>query len=126
MLQTKLKTTSSKVKAKERVRTLANSQVRKEEGIQRKIWAKRIQFALQYYEKLFHPELFIIGGQLSKKAEKIFPYIKISTKLKAAVLQNNASIVGAALSAVVVAGCCPRGIHGGSAPHFAHPCSRGG
>ena len=77
----------------------ASNRVRKEEGIQRKIWAKRIQFALQYYEKLFHPELFIIGGQLSKKAEKIFPYIKISTKLKAAVLQNNASIVGAAYHA---------------------------
>ena len=77
----------------------ASNRVRKEEGIQRKIWAKRIQFALQYYEKLFHPELFIIGGQLSKKAEKTFPYIKISTKLKAAEFQNNASIVGAAYHA---------------------------
>lgn len=77
----------------------ASNRVRKEEGIQRKIWAKRIQFALQYYEKLFHPELFIIGGQLSKKAEKIFPYIKISTKFKAAEFQNNASIVGAAYHA---------------------------
>ena len=69
------------------------------EGIQRKIWAKRIQFALQYYEKLFHPELFIIGGQLSKKAEKTLPYIKISSKLKAAEFQNNASIIGAAYHA---------------------------
>ena len=77
----------------------ASNRVRKEEGIQRKIWAKRIQFALQYYEKLFHPELFIMGGQLSKKAEKTFPYIKISTKLKAAEFQNNASIVGAAYHA---------------------------
>ncbi|MBK97252.1 MAG: hypothetical protein CL672_00455 [Balneola sp.] len=77
----------------------ASNRVRKEEGIQRKTWAKRIQFALQYYEKLFHPELFIIGGQLSKKAEKTFPYIKISTKFKAAEFQNNASIVGAAYHA---------------------------
>ena len=77
----------------------ASNRVRKEEGIQRKIWAKRIQFALQYYEKLFHPELFIIGGELSKKAEKTLPYIKIKTKLKAAGFQNNASIVGAAYHA---------------------------
>ena len=40
-----------------------------------------------------------MGGQLRVKAEKIFPYIKISTKFKAAEFQNNASIVGAAYHA---------------------------
>jgi len=77
----------------------ASNKARKEEGIQRKTWAKRLQFALQHYEKLFHPELFIIGGQLSKKADKTFPYMKISTKLRAAEFQNDASIVGAAYHA---------------------------
>ena len=51
----------------------ASNRARKEEGIQRKTWAKRLQFALQYYEKLFHTELFIIGGQLSKKPIKPSP-----------------------------------------------------
>lgn len=74
----------------------ASNKARKEEGIQRKTWAKRLQFVLEHYEKLFHPDLFILGGQLSTKAEKTFPFIQINTKFKAASLQNDASIVGAA------------------------------
>lgn len=74
----------------------ASNKVRKQEGIQRKTWAKRLQSALEYYEKLFHPDLFILGGQLSRKADKTFPFLKLNTKFKAAQLQNDASIVGAA------------------------------
>lgn len=74
----------------------ASNKARKEEGIQRKTWATRLQFVLEHYEKLFHPDLFILGGQLSKKANKTFPYIKLNTKFKAADLLNDASIVGAA------------------------------
>jgi polyphosphate glucokinase len=74
----------------------ASNRVRKEEGIRKKTWGKRLQLVLEHYESLFHPDLFILGGQLSKKADKTFPYIKIKTKFKAASLLNNASIVGAA------------------------------
>ncbi|HCD52556.1 MAG TPA: ROK family protein [Balneolaceae bacterium] len=77
----------------------ASNRARKEEGIQKKTWAKRLQFVLEHYERVFHPDLFILGGQLSKKANKTFPYIKINTKFKAAEFQNEASIVGAALYA---------------------------
>ncbi|MEX0607961.1 MAG: ROK family protein [Balneolaceae bacterium] len=74
----------------------ASNRVRKEEGIRKRTWAKRLQLVLEHYEKLFHPNLFILGGQLSKKADKTFPFIKIKTKFKAAHLLNDASIVGAA------------------------------
>lgn len=80
----------------------ASNRVRKEEGIRKKTWAKRLQLVLEHYESLFHPDLFILGGQLSKKADKTFPFIKIKTKFKAASLQNEASIVGAAYYATSV------------------------
>ena len=74
----------------------ASNKARKEEGIPKKRWAKRLQFVLEHYEKLFHPELFILGGQLSQKAEKTLPYIKLDTRFKAAEFKNEASIIGAA------------------------------
>ncbi len=78
------------------IESQASNRARKEGGIQRKTWAKRLQHALEHYEKLFHPSLFILGGKLSKKADKTFPYIKLNTRFKAADLRNDASIVGAA------------------------------
>lgn len=77
----------------------ASNRARKEEGIRKKRWATRMQFVLETYQGIFHPDLFIIGGQMSKKADKVFPYIKIKTPVKAAVFQNEASIVGAAMFA---------------------------
>ena len=74
----------------------ASNTVRKEEGVKKKTWAKRLQFVLEHYEHLFHPDMFILGGQISKKPEKVMPYIKISTKLKPAEFGRDASIVGAA------------------------------
>jgi len=77
----------------------ASNKSRKEEGIRKKKWAKRLQLVLEHLEKIFHPDLFILGGQLSRKADKTFPYIKINTAFKAASFENDASIVGAAMVA---------------------------
>ncbi|NGP87478.1 polyphosphate--glucose phosphotransferase [Fodinibius halophilus] len=77
----------------------ASNKARKEENLRKKIWAKRLETVLEHFEKIFHPNLFILGGQLSKKAKKTFPYIKINTAFKAAEFQNEASIVGAAMVA---------------------------
>lgn len=79
----------------------ASNRVRKEEGIRRKKWAKRLESTLEYYERVFHPSMIIMGGQVSKKPEKTFPFIKIHTKLKPAALKNDASIVGAAYYAAM-------------------------
>lgn len=78
------------------VQNRASNAVRKDEGIPRKTWAKRIQYVLEHYEGLFHPDLFILGGQLSKKPDKTLPYIKLNTRFKPAEFGNDASIVGAA------------------------------
>ncbi len=71
-------------------------QTRKDEGLSRKIWSKRLQYVLEHYESLFHPNLFILAGRVSKKPDKTLPYIKLSTRFKPAEFGNDASIVGAA------------------------------
>ena len=53
----------------------------------------------QYYrllEHYFSPDVFVVGGGVSKKSEKFFPYIDITTPIIPAQLLNDAGIVGAA------------------------------
>jgi len=81
------------------VENLASYKTRKAEKLSKKAWAQRLQKVLECYENIFHPDFFILGGQLSREANKIFPYIKINTTFKPAQFQNEASIVGAAMVA---------------------------
>ncbi|WP_302185312.1 polyphosphate--glucose phosphotransferase [Streptomyces sp. GMY02] len=63
-------------------------------------WAHRVQKYLEHVEMLFSPELFIIGGGVSRKADKFLPLIKgVRAEIIPAELQNNAGIVGAAMMA---------------------------
>ncbi|MGW5660203.1 polyphosphate--glucose phosphotransferase [Streptomyces sp. NPDC003758] len=63
-------------------------------------WARRVQKYLAHVEMLFSPELFIIGGGVSRKSEKFLPLIEgIEAEIVPARLQNNAGIVGAAMRA---------------------------
>ena len=62
-----------------------------------KHWAHRLQKYFELLESLIWPELIIIGGGVSKKAEKFLPRIQIRTPLVPAQLQNEAGIIGAAV-----------------------------
>ncbi|MEU9236437.1 polyphosphate--glucose phosphotransferase [Streptomyces subrutilus] len=63
-------------------------------------WAQRVQKYLAHVEMLFSPDLFIIGGGVSRKPEKFLPLIEgIRAEIVPAKLQNNAGIVGAAMAA---------------------------
>lgn len=63
-------------------------------------WARRVQKYLAHVEMLFSPELFIIGGGVSRKSEKFLPLIEgVRAEIVPAELQNNAGIVGAAMAA---------------------------
>jgi polyphosphate glucokinase len=62
-------------------------------------WAHRVQKYLRHVEYLFQPDLFIIGGGVSRKADKFLPNIDIRTRIVPATLLNNAGIIGAALAA---------------------------
>ena len=49
-----------------------------------------------HYEKYFSPDVFVVGGGVSKKHEKFFEYVDIETPIVPAALLNDAGIVGAA------------------------------
>jgi polyphosphate glucokinase len=52
-----------------------------------------------YIEKLFYPDLFIIGGGTSKKFDKFESMLNLSTPVVPAKLLNDAGIIGAAMFA---------------------------
>ncbi|TLK49875.1 polyphosphate--glucose phosphotransferase [Glutamicibacter sp. V16R2B1] len=62
-------------------------------------YAQRLSAFLRHLEFLFSPELFILGGGISKNPERFVPMIDIDTELKVATNANNAGIIGAALQA---------------------------
>jgi polyphosphate glucokinase len=77
----------------------ASGAAKDREDLSWKQWGKRVTEYLEYLERLFSPDLFIIGGGLSKKPDKWMEYLTVKTPIKPATLQNEAGIVGAALTA---------------------------
>ena len=64
-------------------------------------WAtKRLQKYYSAVEFLFSPDLFIVGGGVSKSHEQFLPLLKLTTPIVPAKLRNNAGILGAAALAV--------------------------
>jgi len=76
---------------------LASGLARDEEKLSWKEYGKRIQKYLRKLDALLWPDLFIIGGGISKEADKYLPDITIRTPVVTAELLNNAGIVGAAV-----------------------------
>jgi polyphosphate glucokinase len=76
--------------------------VRQREGLSWPAWARRVERYLRHLETLFTPDLLIVGGGASKKAEKWLPFVNVTTAICVADLRNNAGIVGAAFSAAEV------------------------
>src|SRR3954452_17361569 len=62
-------------------------------------WAKRLQRYYRTLENLFWPDLFVVGGGVSKKADKFLPLLDLRTPIVPAALRNEAGIVGAAMLA---------------------------
>jgi polyphosphate glucokinase len=77
----------------------AASSVREREDLTWEHWAKRLTAYYRKLDFLFSPELFVVGGGVSKKSEKFLPLIDIDTEIVPAQLLNAAGIVGAALYA---------------------------
>ena len=77
----------------------ASDAVRQRAELSWKKYAKRLNKYLAAMENLFWPDLFIIGGGISKESEKYIPLLKIKTPVIPAQFLNEAGIVGAALAA---------------------------
>ncbi|MFZ4681475.1 MAG: polyphosphate--glucose phosphotransferase [Terrimicrobiaceae bacterium] len=76
----------------------ASEKMREDKKLSWKQWSKRLSEYLNEMEKLFSPDLFIIGGGISKKSEKFFPLLKTKTEVIVvpAQMRNEAGIIGAA------------------------------
>ncbi|MFF4112556.1 polyphosphate--glucose phosphotransferase [Streptomyces sp. NPDC001714] len=78
----------------------ASSKAKEDHDLSWEQWGQRVNKYLAHVEMLFTPSLFIIGGGVSRKADKFLPYINgIKAEIVPAQLQNNAGIVGAAMRA---------------------------
>ena len=77
----------------------AASSAREREDLSWEDWAHRLTTYYRKLELLFSPDLFVVGGGVSKKADKFLPLIDIDTEIIPAELLNAAGIIGAALYA---------------------------
>lgn len=59
-------------------------------------WAERLQKYYSTLERLFSPDLFVVGGGISKQWEEFLPKLELNTEIVPAVKRNNAGILGAA------------------------------
>jgi polyphosphate glucokinase len=78
----------------------ASDAVRQRENMSWKKYAKRLNRFMEEIEKLFWPDLFIIGGGISKKSENYIPLLKLKAPVVPAQFLNEAGILGAALAVI--------------------------
>ncbi|MEQ8239046.1 MAG: ROK family protein [Cyclobacteriaceae bacterium] len=76
----------------------ANS-VREKEDLSWTVWGMRFNEYLKRLESLFWPDLFIIGGGVSKHFDKYSACFTLDTQVVPAQSKNHAGIIGAALAA---------------------------
>jgi polyphosphate glucokinase len=76
---------------------IAADSIRQRENLSWKKYAKRLNRYMTMLEGLFWPDLFIIGGGISKESAEFLPYLDVQAPIVPAQLLNEAGIVGAAL-----------------------------
>lgn len=77
----------------------AAESARERENLDWETWAGRVNEYMHLVENLFWPDLFIVGGGVSKQANEFLPLLDIRTRAIPAVHRNRAGIIGAALAA---------------------------
>ncbi|WP_435869484.1 polyphosphate--glucose phosphotransferase [Agrococcus sediminis] len=76
--------------------TRASNRARETEGLSWEAWAARLQRYYSHLEFIFSPDLFVVGGGVSKSSEMFLPLLRLDTPIVPAMLRNNAGIIGAA------------------------------
>ena len=79
--------------------TVSANSVREKKDLSWKEWAERLTAYYRALERLLSPDLFVVGGGVSKHAAKFLPLLEIETRIVPATLRNTAGIVGAAVLA---------------------------
>lgn len=74
----------------------AAASVRERQKLSYADWATRLDAYYQKLEFLTSPDLIVVGGGVSKNADKFLPLLNLKTRIVPAELRNAAGIVGAA------------------------------
>jgi polyphosphate glucokinase len=78
----------------------ASERAREQHNLSWEKWASRVDDYLKHVEALLWPSVFIIGGGISRKADRFIPLLtSVRSRIVPATLQNDAGIVGAAMAA---------------------------
>ena len=77
----------------------ASDAVRKREDLSWEAWAERLDAYLRHVDRLLWPDLVVLGGGVSKKADSWLHLLDVRPPVRPAQLRNDAGIVGAALLA---------------------------
>ena len=77
----------------------ASNNARKREDLSWEEWGIRFNEYLETIERVFNPDLILLGGGTSKRFDKYDTYITVQTPIKPAELLNAAGTVGAAVYA---------------------------
>jgi polyphosphate glucokinase len=73
-------------------------------------WEEYIERLQRYYtmlERLFSPDLIVVGGGISKDSDQFLPHLRLRAPIVPAQLRNRAGIIGAAWRAVALAQAAP-------------------
>jgi polyphosphate glucokinase len=81
----------------------AASSIKEIEGLSWEEYVERLQRYYEVIEKLFSPDLIVVGGGISKDSEKFLPKLRLRCPIVPAKLRNQAGIIGAARRAVDLA-----------------------
>src|SRR3954468_3670133 len=68
----------------------AASSAREREDLSWHAWAKRLTRYYRTLEMLFSPELFVVGGGISKSSDEFLPLLDLDTEIVPAMLRNKA------------------------------------
>lgn len=78
----------------------AASSIKDKEKLSYEEWTReRLQPYYSHVEMLFSPDLFVVGGGVSRDWDKFGPLLKLNTPIIPAQLRNRAGIIGGAIAA---------------------------
>lgn len=76
--------------------TKASFAAKERENLSFDEWSKRLQKYYSTLERLFSPDLIVVGGGVSKQWEEFLPKLDLNCEIVPALKRNNAGILGAA------------------------------
>jgi polyphosphate glucokinase len=77
----------------------AAESARERDGLSWQEWAERLSAYLRHVDRLLWPDLVLLGGGVSRKADKWLHLLDVRPEVRPAELRNDAGVIGAALLA---------------------------